>query len=106
MALDKAVSREDFPAFGNLMREKGENSRLEAMKAEAEWPLLLLLLLSPNKADVSNEFQVQSNVFSLARTRLKSGEPGSSRCSSGHHQTIPLNIQFTFRRGKKTESVN
>lgn len=69
-----------------------------AVEAEAGWNLLLL---SPDEADVSNEFQVQSYVFCLAPTGLECSVHGSSCSSFGHHQTIPLNVQFALRSGEK-----
>lgn len=70
------------------------------MEAEAERNLLLLL--SPDEADVSNEFQVQSDVFCVAPAGLKRCVHGSSRSSSGHHHTITLDVQFALRSGEKT----
>lgn len=82
-----------------IWQEMNKHSALRnAVEAKAE---LHLLLLSPNKADVSNEFQVQSYVFCLAPSGLKCSVQGSSCSSFGHYQTITLNVQFALRSGKK-----
>lgn len=60
-----------------------------------------MFLLSPDKAHVSDEFEVQSYVFGLAFTGLKLREPGASGSSFGHHYTIAFNIQITLEGGEK-----
>lgn len=55
-----------------------------------------MFLLSPNKAHVGDEFEVQSHMFGLALTGLKCRVHGASESSFCHHQTITLNIQVTL----------
>lgn len=81
-----------------------KNSTLRnSVETKAEWHLLLL---SPNKTHVSNEFQIQSYVFCLALTGLKCSVHGSSGSSCGHHQTIALNVQFALGSGKRDKALN
>lgn len=69
------------------------------MEAKAE--SLLLLLLSPDKAHISDEFQVQSDVFCLAPAGLKRSVHGSSYSSFGHNQAVALHVQYTLRSRNK-----
>lgn len=53
-------------------------------------------MFSPNKAHISNKFEVQPYVFGLAFTGLKIRVKGATRPSYCHQHTIPINIQVTL----------
>lgn len=55
-------------------------------------------LFSPNKAHISNKFEVQPYVFELAFTGLKSRVKGATRPSFCHQHTIPISIQVALGR--------
>ena len=54
--------------------------------------------LSPDEAQVCDEFKVQPYVFGLALFGLKCRVEGASVSSFYHHQTITLRIQVTLER--------
>lgn len=53
-------------------------------------------LFSPNKAHISNKFEVQPYVFELAFTGLKSRVKGATRTSFCYQHAIPISIQVTL----------
>lgn len=55
-----------------------------------------MFLRSPNKAKVSDKFEVQPYVFGLAPTGLECRVLGSSGSSFCHHQTFTLSIQVAL----------
>lgn len=61
---------------------------------------------SPDKAQVSNEFEVEPYVLRLALTGLKRRVEGASCSSFHHHQPITVSIQVTLEgEGVKHTSV-
>lgn len=94
-----AVKREDFPAFGNLKVIQHRKIRYLEKYLSLGWneqAWRRMFLLSPNKAHVGDEFEVQSHMFGLALTGLKCRVHGASESSFCHHQTITLKIQVTL----------
>lgn len=92
-----AVRREDFPAFGKLM----VNQHKKIWYFEKSLSLSFnerpcMFWFSPDKAHISDEFEVQPYVFGLALTGLKRRVHGASRSSFCHQQTITINIQVTL----------